>query len=701
MLRSTVVAAVDRTAQGLQWIDLPTVPIGTNREWFPRSRMSPRERGWMERTRSLGNPVHAADTASAGVTVVIPTRNRLDLLREAVASIEQQTHPDWRVLIVDDASEDGTWSWIDAHPDERVTGIHVAERAERSAARNRGLRELQTPYVLFLDDDDRLRPDGLARLASALGRDPAAVAAVGALEYFDGNGRRLAGEHPRRAFTRDVWQELVFEWVAETGRTLFRAEAVVEAGGFSESLVMGEDRDLLLRLARLGPVAFIPDTVLDHRVHPDQWRPADAAQLERQITRSHLATLDTDQQRLGERIMSARTEYVAARASWSAGRPRDALRAWLRMRSAPLRLLTSPVLEADRSRLMRAVAGAVLGERAMRASRELRSGRTGPDADQQLFQPKARVGGPSHGPDVSVIITTHNRLDLMEQAVASVRGQTFRSFELIVVDDASDDGTPAWIEAEPDIRAIHLETPSERSIARNAGAEVARGRYVMFLDDDDRLRPDALQRLTSALEAYPDALVAVGSYEQFDDDQHRAPAPHPRRTMVRNVWNEVVFGWVGHQGRALFHASPLRETGGFVSGLEPAEDRDLWLRLARLGPVVLIPDVVMDRRVHSGNHPNPDWEAFALDVVRRRLPDLPQREQRLGRRIVDARVHYSEGLRRLAAGQPITAAREFVKLARAPLGMLTSPLFRQQMRSHLGRLATSAVRRGRGTDRDA
>ena len=655
----------------------------------------------MERTRSLGNPVHAADRASGAVTVVIPTRNRLDLLREAVASIERQTHADWRVLIVDDASEDGTWSWVDAHPDERVSGIHVAERAERSAARNRGLRALQTPYVLFLDDDDRLRPGALERLTSALGRDPAAVAAVGALEYFDGNGRRLAGEHPRRAFTRDVWQELVFEWVAETGRTLFRTQAVVEAGGFSESLVMGEDRDLLLRLARRGPVTFVPETVLDHRVHPDQWRPADAAQREREITRAHLATLGESERRIGERIMSARTQYVAARASWSAGRPRDALRAWLRMRGAPARLLASPVLEADRSRLVRAVAGSVLGERGMRVSRRLRSPGGAPDADHRLLQPKARVGGPSDGPDVSVIITTRNRLDLMREAVDSVRGQTFQSFELIVVDDASDDGTPGWIDAEPDIRAIHTPTPSERSIARNAGAEAARGRYVMFLDDDDRLRPDALQRLVSALEAYPEALVAVGSYEQFDDDQHRAPAPHPRRTMVRDVWNEVVFGWVGHQGRALFHAGPLRETGGFVSGLEPAEDRDLWLRLARLGPVVLIPDVVMDRRVHSGNHPNPNWESFALDVVRGRLPDLPEREQRLGRRIVDARVHYSEGLRRLAEGQPVAAAREFVKLTRAPLGMLTSPLFRQQMRSHLGRLATSAARRGRGADRDA
>ena len=646
----------------------------------------------MESTPTSRTPAAEA-TGAASVTVVIPTRDRRVLLSEAVASVEAQTSEDWQILIVDDASQDDTWSWISSLRDPRIRGIKIESHGERCAARNRGLEDVGTPYVLFLDDDDRLRPDALARLTAASAAHPEAVVVVGGIEYFDDEGRRLLGDHTRCDATRNVWQELVFEWAAETGRTLFRTDVVRAVGGFAGGLVVGEDRDLLLRLARVGPAHLISDVVLDHRIHPGQWRPPDTAQREREITSRHLATLPEAERRVGERIMHARVHYVAARAAWSSGRPRAALRSVFKMRRAPLRLLASPVLQADRMRLRRATAGALIGEAGVRRVRGLLSrGRSvGEDSAPRL---QRDLRGPSRADlvDVTVVITTRNRLALMQQAVASVREQTHESRELIVVDDASDDATPSWIDAQPDIRAVHLERPSERSVARNAGAEIARGRYLMFLDDDDRLRPEALSRLIAALESHPEAFAAVGSYEQFDDEGHRALAPHPRRMVTRSVWNEVVFGWVGHQGRALFRTDVFRGSGGFVSGLEPAEDRDLWMRLALLGPVVLIPDVVMDRRVHAGNHPNPDWESFALEVVRRRIPDLPEREQRTARRIVDARVHYSRGLDELARRHRVAAAAAFVRVGRAP-ELLLSPLFRQQLRRHLGRL----LRTGRRT----
>jgi hypothetical protein len=171
--------------------------------------------------------------------------------------------------------------------------------------------------------------------------------------------------------------------------------------------------------------------------------------------------------------------------------------------------------------------------------------------------------------------------------------------------------------------------------------------------------------------------------------------------MVRNVWNEVVWGWVGHGSRTLFRTDAFWNSGGFVPGISLAEDRDLWVRLARLGPVVLVPDVVLDKRAHTGDHPYPNWEMLGLEVVRRRLAELPADEQRRGERIVDARIHYSEGLRRLADGRPLGAARELVRLTRAPAGMLVSPLFRQQLLSHLGRYVATAVRRSSGVRHDA
>src|SRR5436305_4220556 len=109
---------------------------------------------------------------TAVLTVVIPTRDRLALLREAVASVQAQESSSWGLIVVDDASSDGTAAWVDGVGDPRVSCIRLDERLERSAARNRGLAAAAGSAVLFLDDDDRLRPSALRRLSHALDRAP-------------------------------------------------------------------------------------------------------------------------------------------------------------------------------------------------------------------------------------------------------------------------------------------------------------------------------------------------------------------------------------------------------------------------------------------------------------------------------------------------------------------------------------------------
>ena len=90
------------------------------------------------------------------VSVVIPTRNRLSLLKQSVASVMVQTLSRSEVVVVDDASTDGTAEWLLAQPTERLTAIILEKNVERGAARNLGLEKSQAPFVLFLDDDDLL-----------------------------------------------------------------------------------------------------------------------------------------------------------------------------------------------------------------------------------------------------------------------------------------------------------------------------------------------------------------------------------------------------------------------------------------------------------------------------------------------------------------------------------------------------------------
>jgi glycosyltransferase involved in cell wall biosynthesis len=331
---------------------------------------------------------------SASITVVIPTRNRLALLQEAIGSIEDQDLDAWSVIVVDDASDDDTPRWLADHTDPRISVIRLDRHGERTAARNLGLHEAQTPFVLFLDDDDRLQPHALARLLDALRDHDDAVASIGGVTYFDDTGRRQDLPHVRGSFKRTIWAESMFGWVAHTGRTLFRRSAVIDVGGFGAGLVVGEDRELLLRLSRRGPVVFVPGSVLDHRRHPGQWRPIDVSSRERTITEAHIATLPPDDQRLGRRILAASQSYERAYDAWKQERHRDALRAMAGLARAPRTLIASPLYRKQWAMmLMSSLAGSLFGARGVAALKRIVPGGR-PDAAVAGWDDPSRIQMP-------------------------------------------------------------------------------------------------------------------------------------------------------------------------------------------------------------------------------------------------------------------------------------------------------------------
>ena len=89
-------------------------------------------------------------SASPTVSVVIPTHERRGLLKDAVDSVFAQTFDGWELVIVDDASEDGTWQWLETLTDPRVTKIRMESHSEQSKTRNTGLRAARGEYVIML-----------------------------------------------------------------------------------------------------------------------------------------------------------------------------------------------------------------------------------------------------------------------------------------------------------------------------------------------------------------------------------------------------------------------------------------------------------------------------------------------------------------------------------------------------------------------
>ena len=308
------------------------------------------------------------------VTVIIPTRNRLRYLKEAVESVRRQTYFNWQVVIVDDASEDGTWEWLQMLADPRVNVLRQPGHGERSAARNRGLAEAQGEYVLFLDDDDRLTPQAIENLVRAITRHPGAVLAAGALVLFDEFGNRVRTPHPRIPFVRrEPWRDVLIGWVSGQGQTIFRAVTLREAGGWDERLATAEDQELLLRMGIRGQCVITPRVVLENRTHAGQWLPRDIAATEDEFRRQFVSRLTGSRRELGERLLVARILLKEADEAYKERRFLQTARLLTRGAQRTPEILWSPLVCPGLLALwLRALTGVVIGERVFAVARAIR-----------------------------------------------------------------------------------------------------------------------------------------------------------------------------------------------------------------------------------------------------------------------------------------------------------------------------------------
>jgi glycosyltransferase involved in cell wall biosynthesis/SAM-dependent methyltransferase len=187
-------------------------------------------------------------------------------------------------------------------------------------------------------------------------------------------------------------------------------------------------------------------------------------------------------------------------------------------------------------------------------------------------------------PVVSVVMPTRNRASLLPRALDSVLTQSFRELELIVVDDASTDATPAVLSAcaarDERVRVLRLATAVGGAAARNRGVDVARGEFIAFLDDDDEWLPDAAAHLVTAFGAEgPSVGLVHGRFVEVEASAREVPAGNfaapdgqARTALLRG-------NRFGNSAVAV-RRSVLHEVGGYDARLPRLQDWDLWLRVA-------------------------------------------------------------------------------------------------------------------------
>ena len=201
---------------------------------------------------------------------------------------------------------------------------------------------------------------------------------------------------------------------------------------------------------------------------------------------------------------------------------------------------------------------------------------------------------------VSVVITTYNDSQFLPEAIESALAQTVPPDEVIVVDDGSTDDPGAVVSRYPNVRLIR-QANQGLAAARNTGWRAACGRYLVFLDADDRLMSKALASNLHRFDQRPDCAFVYGGFRYIDARGRYLPTPPPKLAGEDAYESFLRDNCVAMHATVMYRRDRLEEAGGFDARLRRCEDYELYLRLTRRYPVAAAVEPIAEYRRHGGN----------------------------------------------------------------------------------------------------
>jgi len=230
-------------------------------------------------------------------------------------------------------------------------------------------------------------------------------------------------------------------------------------------------------------------------------------------------------------------------------------------------------------------------------------------------------------PLVSVIIPAYDAEDTILSAVQSVLDQTCPSFELLVVDDGSNDSTRARLDTLKDHR-LHVVSGDHQGVM-----ERARGEFVAFLDADDLWTRDKLERQVHALQSRPEAGAAY-SWTAFVDERARFLFAKAPQHAEGDLYGDLLVNFSLASGsNAMARRRCLEAVGGFDRDCQPVEDWEYWVRVARRWPFVVVREYQVLYRLRAGSASPSQVDRYLERirmVVDRELASAPTEVKRRG-----------------------------------------------------------------------
>ncbi len=205
---------------------------------------------------------------------------------------------------------------------------------------------------------------------------------------------------------------------------------------------------------------------------------------------------------------------------------------------------------------------------------------------------------------VSIIVPAYNRADLLGEALSSVFSQTYRDFEIIVIDDGSTDDTASVL--QPLVKQGLIQYIYQKkqgvSAARNRGIIEANGQYIAFLDSDDLFEPEKLDIQVKYLQNHPEVGLVHSGFTKFDHTRYDL-GYRDTSWFSGQIYPQILLYWTTLMAidTVLVVKKVFDSVGSFDTSLSIGEDLDMWRRISRKYPFGFVDKSLARVRVHEGN----------------------------------------------------------------------------------------------------
>ena len=528
------------------------------------------------------------------ITVVICTRNRPNELKKCIEQLMRSHDSDFDLLVVDNASDtDETERVVAAFNDVKYVR---EERKGLDIARNTGIKYATNAIVAFTDDDVMVDADWITRIKEGF-ENPSTMALTGltipleistkAQYLFERDWGFNKGYLPKVFDHEYVSKHIVEEkaipaWDVGAGANMaFRRDIFKVVGGFDERLDVGAsgcsgDSEMWHRILAEGWNCFyMPQMVVYHQHRKSM------PELKRQLfsyMKGHVSALMVQYEKYGH--------------TGDLKRVKRELPKWYFHR-------IKSFLKTGNQQHIRAffteIRGCLAGWKFYKQNPVNRDIPlfTLPTDLPEIEENKAN-------PLVSVVITCYNYGHYLHDAIESVRTQTHQHIQMIVVDDGSDDDTVGVCKSYPAVTYVKTARVGV-SMARNTGLLYSKGDYVLFLDADDWLYPEALETQLACFRQFPESAFVVGGFDRADDNGTVYTDQPDLRPHTDDFFRSLLMGnFIGMQSNVLYRRELFFDFY-FDSTLNGCEDYDLNLRISRCLPATSHLKKVAVYRVHANS----------------------------------------------------------------------------------------------------